>query len=170
MNETDSSELTVNGQTHTGEVEDRKLLLDFLREDLGLTGTHAGCEQGACGACTVLFDGLPARSCLILARQAQGHSVLTIEGLQHEERLHPMQKAFCENFGFQCGFCTPGMILTAISFVRENGTIDETGAREAISGNICRCTGYADIVSSVVAGSLAMHAEGRGEDDHSIPR
>ena len=142
--------LMVNGQPTTGQVEPRLLLSDFLRHELGLTGTHVGCEHGVCGACTVQFDGKPVRSCLMLAVQADGHEVTTVEGLaSSREQLHPLQQAFWEAHGLQCGFCTPGFLMTLVPFLAENPDPSEREIREAISGNLCRCTGYQNIVAAV---------------------
>ena len=142
--------LTVNGQTYERQVEPRLLLSDFLRHELGLSGTHVGCEHGVCGACTVLFDGQPIRSCLALAVQANGHSLTTVEGLaQSQTELHPLQQAFWEAHGLQCGFCTPGILMTLVPFLQENPDPSEADIRDAISGNLCRCTGYQHIVDAV---------------------
>jgi len=147
--EAHSISLTVNGQPYSGEVEARLLLSDYLRHELELTGTHVGCEHGVCGACTVLLDGEPARSCLMLAVQADGHEVSTVEGLASSaEDLHPIQEAFREAHGLQCGFCTPGFLMTLVPFLAENPDPTETEIREAISGNLCRCTGYQNIVEA----------------------
>ncbi len=144
-----SISLTVNGQLYTGEVEPRMLLSDYLRHELELTGTHVGCEHGVGGACTVLLDGQPLRSCLMLAVQAEGHEVATVEGLASSaEDLHPIQEAFWEAHGLQCGFCTPGFLMTLVPFLAENPDPTETEIREAISGNLCRCTGYQNIVEA----------------------
>lgn len=143
--------LTVNGQVREGRCEPRKLLVDFLREDLTLTGTHAGCEHGICGACTILFDGEAARSCTTLAVQAHGATITTIEGLASDGSLHPLQQAFATFHGLQCGFCTPGMLITAIDFLRDNPACSEEQVREAMSAVICRCTGYQGIVAAVMA-------------------
>ncbi len=141
---------TVNGRAYDREVEPRTLLSDFLRHDLGLTGTHVGCEHGVCGACTVLFDGEPARSCIMLAVQADGHAVTTVESLAPgPDRLHPLQQAFWECHGLQCGFCTPGFLMTLVPFLEENPDPSEDEIRHAISGNLCRCTGYQHIVDAV---------------------
>jgi aerobic carbon-monoxide dehydrogenase small subunit len=148
--------LHVNGEQHTVEVEDRKLVLDVLREDLDLTGAHAGCEHGVCGACTVLFDGRPVRSCLLFVGQAEGHEIETVESLSDGSSLHPLQTAFVENLGFQCGYCTPGMLLTAKEFLDHNPTPTEDEVREAISGNLCRCTGYMGIVRSIMHAADAL--------------
>jgi carbon-monoxide dehydrogenase small subunit len=142
-------EVTVNGTHHAREVEPRLLLSDFLRHDLGLTGTHVGCEHGVCGACTVLFDGEAVRSCLIFAVQADSHSVDTVEGLATGETLHPIQQAFHETHALQCGFCTPGILMTLIPFLRDHPAPAEPEIREALSGHLCRCTGYSNIVAAV---------------------
>jgi carbon-monoxide dehydrogenase small subunit len=141
--------VTVNGSQYERTVEPRLLLSDFLRHDLGLTGTHVGCEHGVCGACTVLFDGEPVRSCLMFAMQANGHEILTVERLGTPEDLHPLQEAFWEAHGAQCGFCTPGFLMTLVPFLEENPNPTEEEIREAISGNLCRCTGYQHIVDAV---------------------
>jgi carbon-monoxide dehydrogenase small subunit len=143
-------ELVVNGAPRTGEAEVRMTLADFLRERLGLTGTHLGCEHGVCGACTVLVDGVAVRSCLMLAVQAGGHDVLTVEGLADGEALHPIQQAFRETHGFQCGFCTPGFVMTTVALLQENPHPTEAEVRDVLSGNICRCTGYQSIVEGVL--------------------
>ncbi|MDX6723081.1 MAG: aerobic carbon-monoxide dehydrogenase small subunit [Solirubrobacteraceae bacterium] len=145
--------LDVNGETHAVIAEPRLLLLDCLRDELGLGGTHAGCEHGACGACTVLLDGEPTRSCLMFAVQAGGHEITTIEGITpaEGEALHPVQEAFSEQHGLQCGFCTPGMIITAVALLEEDPDPSEEAIRTALGGNICRCTGYVNIVRSVRA-------------------
>ncbi len=143
-------QFTVNGTAHRSEVEARLLLSDFLRHDLGLTGTHVGCEQGACGACTVLLNGDPVRSCLMLAVQADGHEIQTVEGLGTPEKLHPLQEAFREAHGLQCGFCTPGILMTLLPFLSANPNPTEEEIRLALSGNLCRCTGYQHIVDAVM--------------------
>jgi carbon-monoxide dehydrogenase small subunit len=149
--------MMVNGREASGEVEDRTLLVEFLRETLKLTGTHIGCDTSQCGACVVLVDGLAVKSCTMFARQAEGAEVVTIEGLASGDRLHPMQQAFHEHHGLQCGFCTPGMIMTAIDMVRRLGhRLDEATIRHELEGNICRCTGYQNIVRSIQAGAAAM--------------
>ncbi len=140
----------VNGVTYQREVEPRLLLSDFIRHDLGLTGTHVGCEHGVCGACTILFDGQPVRSCLLFAVQADGHNILTIEGLAPDpDHLHPIQEAFQDAHALQCGFCTPGFVMTLKPFLEENPDPSDEEIREAISGNLCRCTGYDHIVDAV---------------------
>ena len=141
---------TVNGQPREGHCEPRKLLVDFLREDLGLTGTHVGCEHGVCGCCTVLLDGAPVRSCLMLAVQAEGHDVTTIEGLARDGRpLHPVQQAFHEAHGLQCGFCTPGFVLSVVGLLAQHPEPTAEEIDEGIAGNLCRCTGYASIRRAV---------------------
>lgn len=144
-------ELRVNGETREVLVEPRTTLLQVLREDLGLTGTKQGCDAGDCGACTVLIDGHPVVSCLTLAIEAQGKEILTIEGLDREGRLHPLQQAFIDHYAVQCGFCTPGMILSAKALLDRNSHPTEGEVREAISGNLCRCTGYVKIVEAILA-------------------
>jgi carbon-monoxide dehydrogenase small subunit len=144
--------VTVNGQRFERAVPVRKSLVDFVREDLQLTGSHVGCEHGVCGACTVLLDDQPVRGCLVLAVQADGKQVTTVEGLADEDgELHPIQRAFWEQHGLQCGFCTPGFLLTTYDFLRENKGAGDGEIREALSGNICRCTGYQGIVRAVQA-------------------
>jgi aerobic-type carbon monoxide dehydrogenase small subunit (CoxS/CutS family) len=142
---------TVNAKHYKRRVESRLLLSDFIRHDLGLTGTHVGCEHGVCGACTVLYDGLPVRSCLMLAAQANGHEINTVEALATDrDRLHPLQKAFRAAHGLQCGYCTPGILMTMTAFLKENPSPNEREIREALSGNLCRCTGYQHIVDAVL--------------------
>ena len=159
--------LTVNGIAHTRTVEPRRLLSDFLRHDLRLTGTHVGCEHGVCGACTVLVDGKPMRSCLMFAVSAEDMAITTVEGLGTRDAMGPVQQAFVECHGLQCGFCTPGFVTTITAFIEENPDPTSEEAREAISGNLCRCTGYQNIVKSVLraaeirAESRAERAEGR---------
>ena len=148
--------MTVNGKTVSGEVEPRTLLVQFLRENLGLTGTHVGCDTSQCGACVVHVDGGSVKSCTMLALQSEGAEVATIEGLATNGTLHPMQEAFRENHGLQCGFCTPGMVMSAIELVKGNPDISEDDIRRGIDGNICRCTGYHNIVKSIKAGAAAM--------------
>jgi carbon-monoxide dehydrogenase small subunit len=140
----------VNGKETTSEVEPRMLLSDFLRHELGLTGTHVGCEHGVCGACTVQLDGEPVRSCLLFAVQVDGHEISTVEGMSDDlEALHPLQQAFWDAHGLQCGFCTPGFLMTLTSFLEHNPDPEEDEIRDAISGNLCRCTGYQNIVEAV---------------------
>jgi carbon-monoxide dehydrogenase small subunit len=141
--------VTVNGTSYERTVEPRLLLSDFLRHELGLTGTHVGCEHGVCGTCTIIFDDQPVRSCLMFAVQANGHEILTVEGLGTVEDLHPLQEAFREAHGAQCGFCTPGLLMTLIPFLNQNPHPTEAEIRQAISGNLCRCTGYQHIVDAV---------------------
>jgi aerobic-type carbon monoxide dehydrogenase small subunit (CoxS/CutS family) len=141
--------MTVNGTRHERAVEARLLLSDFLRHDLGLTGTHVGCEHGVCGACTVLLDGQAVRSCLVFAVQADGRSVETVESLAADGALDPLQTAFHDAHGLQCGFCTPGILMTLVPYLREHPAPSEAEIREAISGNLCRCTGYANVVKAV---------------------
>jgi len=141
---------TVNGTRHGREVEPRLLLADFIRHELGLTGTHVGCEHGVCGACTILVDGVPMRACLMFAVQANRRALTTVEGLAPErDRLHPLQEAFRDAHGLQCGFCTPGILMTMKVFLDENANPSEAEIREALSGNLCRCTGYQHIVDAV---------------------
>ena len=154
--------VTVNGVAHQARVPGRRLLSDFLRHDLRLTGTHVGCEHGVCGACTVLLDGRPARSCLIFAVTAQDHEVTTVEGLGSVDAMGPVQQAFTECHGLQCGFCTPGFLTAVTAFVEENPHPTKDQAREAISGNLCRCTGYQNIVRSVLR-AAELRAERAGE-------
>ncbi len=142
--------MTVNGREYTGRVEARLTLADFLRNELDLTGTHLGCEHGVCGACTILVDGEAVRSCLLLAVQADGATLMTVEGLANGDELHPLQASFQENHALQCGFCTPGFLMTAYAFLRDNPNPTEAEVRTGIGGNICRCTGYAPIVQAIV--------------------
>ncbi len=159
--------VTVNGGAFRREVEPRLLLSDFLRHDLGLTGTHVGCEHGVCGACTVLLDGDPVRSCLVLAVQADGRQLATVEGLaESNDRLHPLQQAFWETHGLQCGFCTPGILMTLVPFLEEVADPTEEEIRKALSGNLCRCTGYQHIVDAV---RLAARAGRQPASEESQP-
>jgi carbon-monoxide dehydrogenase small subunit len=154
--------LTVNGKRYEPEVEVRYTLADVIRHGLGLTGTHLGCEHGVCGACTILFDGKSARSCLMLAVQADGHEILTIEGIaEGPDKLHPLQEAFRDNHGLQCGFCTPGILTTLIEFLRDNPDPTEQEVRIAISGNLCRCTGYQGIVAAALDAAKRLKEAGR---------
>ncbi len=151
MNESRKIAVTVNGRRHEAEVQPRVTLVDFLRHQLGLTGTHVGCEHGVCGACTVLFDGHAARACLMFAVQAHEHEVTTIEGIAAgSDDLHPLQAAFRDHHGLQCGFCTPGILTTLLEFLQNNPAPTEEEARDAISGNLCRCTGYQGIVAATL--------------------
>jgi carbon-monoxide dehydrogenase small subunit len=154
-----SVSLTVNGKPVSAEIESRTLLVEFLREQLRLTGTHVGCDTAQCGACTVLIDGKAVKSCNVLAIQARGVQVTTIEGLAPNGTLHPMQAAFKQHHGLQCGFCTPGMVMTAVGLAAVNKSPTEAQIREAIDGNFCRCTGYHNIVKSVKAGIEGMQEE-----------
>jgi carbon-monoxide dehydrogenase small subunit len=153
--------VTVNGTPYERTVEPRLLLSDFLRHELGLTGTHVGCEHGVCGACTVLFDGQPVRSCLMFAVQADGHDILTVESLGTPQDLHPLQEAFQEAHAVQCGFCTPGFLMSLVPFLEGNPHPTEEEIREAISGNLCRCSGYQHIVDAVklAAEKMRTHQE-----------
>lgn len=149
--------VTINGQTYQRDIESRMLLADFIRHELGLTGTHVGCEHGVCGACTILLDGEPVRSCIMFAVQVNGLEITTVEGLaESEAHLHPIQKGFWEAHGLQCGFCTPGFLMTLVPFLEENPDPTEQEIREAISGNLCRCTGYQHIVEAVQKAAALM--------------
>ena len=152
--------VTVNGTAYEREVEPRLLLSDFIRHDLGLTGTHVGCEHGVCGACTILFDGLPVRACLIFAIQTDGHELTTVEGLGTIEELHPLQEAFWETHGLQCGFCTPGFLMTLVPFLEENPKPSDEEIRKILSGNLCRCTGYQHIEDAVRLAAERMSVGG----------
>ena len=163
MAETRTVSVTVNGKAYEAEVEVRFTLADFLRQHLGLTGTHLGCEHGVCGACTVLFNGRTARSCLLLAVQAEGAEILTIEGIARgPDELHPLQEAFRDNHGLQCGFCTPGMLTTLLEFLDDNPDPTEAEVRIALSGNLCRCTGYQGIVAAALDAAKRLQAEKNG--------
>jgi aerobic carbon-monoxide dehydrogenase small subunit len=150
----------VNGSPEVGRAEPRTTLAEFLREELGLTGTHVGCEQGVCGACTVVLDGVAVRSCLVFAVQAEGCEVQTVEGLARDDGLHPLQQAFWDAQALQCGFCTPGFLMTALVALRERSDWDRAGLRERLSGNLCRCTGYEPIVDAVLAAAEAVRNSG----------
>jgi len=152
--------VTVNGQEAAGEVDSRTLLVHFIRDQLGLTGTHIGCDTTHCGACTVLMDGEPVKSCTLLAVQADGAELKTVEGLAENGNLHPIQEGFWEKHGLQCGYCTPGMMITGYALLRDNPVPDESQIREAISGNLCRCTGYVNIVKAVQYASEKLQEEG----------
>jgi aerobic carbon-monoxide dehydrogenase small subunit len=147
---------TVNGEARTVSVEPRRTLADALREDCGLTGTHIGCEHGVCGACTVLVDDAPVRSCLMFAVQAEGAKLRTVEGLADGDTLHPLQQAFWDHHGLQCGFCTPGFLMLAVGILEQQPDIGEAELREALSSNLCRCTGYQNILKSVLAATAQM--------------
>ena len=149
---------TVNGEAHTVRVEPRKTLADTIREDCGLTGTHLGCEHGVCGACTILLDGAPVRSCLMFAAQAGGCEIRTVEGLADGDKLHPLQRAFIDRHALQCGFCTPGFLMLAAGVLEREPDIDEDGLREALASNLCRCTGYLNILDAVRDARAAMKA------------
>jgi aerobic-type carbon monoxide dehydrogenase small subunit (CoxS/CutS family) len=160
MPEAERIRVTVNGQAFDAEVESRLHLGDFLRQHLKLTGTHIGCEHGVCGACTVIVDGVPVRSCLRFAGQANGAKIITVEGLAKSDgTLHPVQKAFWNRHGLQCGFCTPGMMMTLVAFLGENPAAQEEDIRDAISGNICRCTGYETIVDAALDAARVMQGQ-----------
>jgi aerobic carbon-monoxide dehydrogenase small subunit len=148
--------VNVNGESHEAQVEPRLLLVHFLRETLGLTGTHIGCDTTSCGACTVLLDGRPIKSCTLFAIQADGREIRTVEGLEQNGALHPIQQAFWDQHGLQCGYCTPGMMMTSVALLAANPNPTELEIRRAISGNLCRCTGYVNIVKSVQAAAVAM--------------
>ena len=150
----------VNGEAHQAQVESRLLLVHFLRETLRLTGTHIGCDTTHCGACTVLLDGVPVKSCTLLAVQADGHEVQTVEGLERDGKLHPVQEGFWEQHGLQCGYCTPGMMMTSCALLARNASPSEAEIREAISGNLCRCTGYVNIVKAIRYAAERLAREG----------
>jgi carbon-monoxide dehydrogenase small subunit len=141
----------VNGKMYTGSAEPRTLLVYFLRDELNLTGTHVGCDTGHCGACTIIMNGKTVKSCMVLAVQAQGADILTVEGLAEDDKLHPLQEAFWENHGLQCGYCTPGMLMSALFLLKRNPDPTDEEIRRAIEGNLCRCTGYVNIVKSIKA-------------------
>ena len=163
MADTRKIALTVNGRRYEETVETRFTLADFLRQQLGLTGTHLGCEHGVCGACTILLDGRSVRSCLMLAVQANGHEITTVEGIAPDRTtLHPLQEAFRDNHGLQCGFCTPGILTTLIEFLRDNPDPTEEQVRVAISGNLCRCTGYQGIVAAALDAAKRLRGGARG--------
>jgi carbon-monoxide dehydrogenase small subunit len=150
--------VTVNGTRHEADVEPRQLLVYFIREGLGLTGTNVGCDTSTCGSCTVLLDGQSVKSCTMLAVQADGHEVATIEGMARDGELHPIQQAFHEHHGLQCGYCTPGMIMAAASLIAEDSDLTEESVRLGLEGNLCRCTGYQNIVKAILAAAEEMHA------------
>jgi carbon-monoxide dehydrogenase small subunit len=149
-------QVTINGQSYQREVEPRLLLVQFIREELGLTGTHIGCDVTYCGACTLLVDGKPVKSCTMLAVQADGCEILTVEGLEQDGELHPLQKAFSDNHGLQCGYCTPGMLMSSMALLAENPDPSPDEIRKGISGNLCRCTGYNNIIKSIQAAAKEM--------------
>jgi aerobic carbon-monoxide dehydrogenase small subunit len=158
MSEMTNVSIKINGKTYEGNVEPRYLLSDFIRYTAGLTGTHVGCEHGACGTCTVLFDGEPVRSCLMFAVQAVGHEILTVESLGTPDKMHPIQEAFREKHAAQCGFCTPGILITLSAYLRDHKNPSEEDLREAIDGNLCRCTGYQNIVEAAMLAADRMAA------------
>jgi carbon-monoxide dehydrogenase small subunit len=151
----------VNGKEYSGLVEPRTLLVHFLRDELNLTGTHIGCDTGHCGACTIFMDGKTVKSCMVLAVQADGAELMTVEGLAHGDKLHPLQEAFWENHGLQCGYCTPGMLMSSLFLLQRNPNPNEGEIRRAIEGNLCRCTGYVNIVKSVKAAAKKMNESGQ---------
>ncbi len=151
--------LTVNGRKRTATVEPRMLLVDFLRHELGMTGTHIGCEHGVCGACTILLDGRTARSCLHFAVAVDGSEVGTVEGVASQDLLHPIQEAFHQHHALQCGYCTPGFLMTTIELLKQNPNPDEAAIRRALTNNICRCTGYTNIIKAVAAAAAALQAQ-----------
>ena len=151
--------LTVNGRKRSATVEPRMLLVDFLRHELGMTGTHIGCEHGVCGACTVLLDGRTARSCLHFAVAVDGAEIDTVEGIASQDQLHPIQEAFHQHHALQCGYCTPGFLMTTIELLKQNPNPDEAAIRRALTNNICRCTGYTNIIKAVAAAAAALHAQ-----------
>jgi len=155
--------LRINGREYAGQAEPRKTLADFIREDCGLTGTHLGCEHGVCGACTILMNGETVRSCLLFAVQADGADLMTVEGLANGDRLHPIQQAYWEHHALQCGFCTPGFLMTTLTLLRDTPRPTEREIREGIAGNLCRCTGYQNIVKAVAA-AAEMLASGQPSD------
>ena len=163
MTDTRQVQLQVNGAARGAQVECRRTLADFLRDDLGLTGTHLGCEHGVCGACTVVVDGAAVRSCLMFAVEAEGLEVLTVEGLANGDVLHPLQEALWESHAFQCGFCTPGFVMQAYALLKDNPSPTESEAREELSGNICRCSGYQNIIEGVLLASAKLR-EGMAVD------
>jgi len=146
-----SIEITINGQKHRRQIEPRLLLVEFIREEIGLTGTHIGCDTSYCGACTVILNGEPVKSCTMFAVQADGGEILTVEGLEKDGRLHPIQKSFSEHHALQCGFCTPGMLMSSHALLKQNPDADHKAIRKALAGNVCRCTGYQNIVKAVEA-------------------
>ncbi len=151
--------LTVNGRKRSATVEPRMLLVDFLRHELGMTGTHIGCEHGVCGACTVLLDGRTARSCLHFAVAVDGAEIDTVEGIASQDQLHPIQEAFHQHHALQCGYCTPGFLMTTIELLKQNPNPDEAAIRRALTNNICRCTGYTNIIKAVAAAAAALQAQ-----------
>jgi carbon-monoxide dehydrogenase small subunit len=159
--------LNVNGKDYTGVAEPRMLLVHFLRDELNLTGTHIGCDTGHCGACTIMVDGVSRKSCMMLAIQAQGKKLLTVEGLAQDGKLHPLQEAFWENHGLQCGYCTPGMLISGLFLLQRNPDPTDDEIRRGIEGNLCRCTGYVNIVKSIRAAAKKMQQQGQGMKEGS---
>ena len=159
-------QMKVNGKQYQGIVEPRTLLVDFLRDDLNLTGTHVGCDTGHCGACTIMINGKTVKSCMLLAVQARGADLLTVEGLEEGEKLHPIQEAFQRNYGLQCGFCTPGLLMSSLYLLQRNPNPSDDEIRRGIEGNLCRCTGYVNIVKSIRAAATSM----REAKDRRVPR
>ena len=159
MNERREITITINGTRYAVTVEPRRTLVDVIRDDCGLTGTHIGCEHGVCGACTILLDGEPMRSCLMFAVQAHGRSIRTVEGLQQGERLHPMQEAFIRHHGLQCGFCTPGFLMLAVGVLEKRPDLSDEELIDILSSNLCRCTGYENIIKAVRAAAASMKAQ-----------
>jgi carbon-monoxide dehydrogenase small subunit len=160
MTQTIALSVSINGKQYDHNVEPRMLLADYIRQTAGLTGTHVGCEHGVCGACTILFDGKAVRSCIMFAVQANGHEIMTVEGLTNDEKnLHPLQQAFWEAHGLQCGFCTPGILMTLLPYLENNPNPSEIEIRDAISGNLCRCTGYQHIVDAAKLAAEKMQAQ-----------
>ena len=151
-----SINVDINGRIHTGHVEPRRLLVEFLRTDAGLTGTHVGCDTSCCGACTVLLDGEPVKSCSVLAPQADGRKVRTVEGLARGAEMNPLQKAFSKHHALQCGYCTPGFLMAATALLEKSGEVDEAAVRKSLAGNTCRCTGYQNIITAVLAAATAQ--------------
>ena len=158
-----SIQLRVNGQLHANEVEPRQLLVEFIREDLELTGTHIGCDTTYCGACTVLMNGAAVKSCTVFAVQADGAEIATVEGLEKEGELHPIQKAFGDCYGLQCGYCTPGLMLSALQLLKDNSNPSRKQIRKAIAGNTCRCTGYQNIFKAIETAAARMRGTGHGD-------
>ncbi|MCU7874506.1 MAG: (2Fe-2S)-binding protein [Candidatus Thiodiazotropha sp. (ex Lucinoma borealis)] len=154
--QTVSVEISINGSHYQREVEPRLLLVEFIREEVGLTGTHIGCDTSYCGACTVILDGEPIKSCTLFAVQADGGEVITVEGLEQNDELHPIQQAFSQHHGLQCGFCTPGMLMSSLALLAENPTPSEKEIRKQLGGNLCRCTGYQNIIKAVQAAAKTM--------------
>lgn len=163
MSDSHAIQTTINQQPVEATVSGRMLLSDFLRDQLGLTGTHVGCEHGVCGACTILFDGLPARSCLLLAVQAHQHEIVTVEGLAADGKMHPLQEAFKAKHALQCGYCTPGFLMTLVPFLADHPDPDERDVRDVISGNLCRCTGYQNIVDATLLAAQKMRESSQND-------